>query len=295
MRVLIIGGNRFFGRKLAAMLIAQHHVVTLMNRQNIDDGFADRVRRIRCDRSDRRALQSAIGASTWDVVYDQACFDAASAQAACDVFRGRTGHYVFTSSQAVYASGAFIREDQFDPGCYQLAETAGASTSYAEGKRQCEAIFFSQHDFPVTSVRLSIVVGTDDYTGRLQWHINRIKARDPIFIPNPNARISLIDSGDAAMVLCALATKPVSAAINAASPEAIRLSNLIGAIESVVGSKSVLPDTGDEINHSPYGIDGDWFMDTRKLGALQIHVRPVTAWLTDLIRQLARDGRAARA
>ena len=267
------------------MLIALGHDVTLLNRQNTDDGFQG-IRRIRCDRSDRRSLQSAVGKETWDIVFDQVCFNAAEAQAARDVFKHRTGHYVFTSSQAVYLSAANIAEDQFDPKSYRFAEIATSPTHYAEGKRQCEAVLFSQTDLPVTAVRLSVVTGSDDYTGRLQWHIDRIKKRDPIFLPDLNAQISLIHSDDAAMVLCALMTKSVFAPINVASPEPVRLSDLIDVIGRVVGSEAVFAAVGDDTNCSPYGIESDWYMNTLKLSTLGICVRPVTTWLPDTIRQL---------
>lgn len=49
-RVLVIGGNRYFGKRLVSHLLERGDDVTLLNRGNLDDGFGDRVRRIKMDR-----------------------------------------------------------------------------------------------------------------------------------------------------------------------------------------------------------------------------------------------------
>ncbi|MDC1175392.1 hypothetical protein OAT67_08340 [Bacteriovoracaceae bacterium] len=49
-KVLVMGGNHFFGIKLVQVLLDHRHDVTILNRENLDDGFGERVKRIKCDR-----------------------------------------------------------------------------------------------------------------------------------------------------------------------------------------------------------------------------------------------------
>jgi nucleoside-diphosphate-sugar epimerase len=82
MKALIVGGNRFFGKKLAQQLVEAGHEVTLLNRGNIDDGLVSQVSRLKCDRQDRAGLRTAKGNSEWDVIIDQVCFSAKDAKGA---------------------------------------------------------------------------------------------------------------------------------------------------------------------------------------------------------------------
>lgn len=74
--ILVIGGNRFFGKRLIGKLIANGDQVTVLNRGNLDDGFGNKVERIVCDRDDVQKLKSSVQNKNWDIVYDQVCFDA---------------------------------------------------------------------------------------------------------------------------------------------------------------------------------------------------------------------------
>ena len=180
MQILLLGGNRFFGRKLARLLSEAGHDLTLLNRRGSDDAASLGARHLRCDRQDAAALRATLGPSqSWDVVFDQVCFEAADARAICEILAGRVGHYVFTSSQSVYAPGAAVREEVFDPLNHPFTKDARTGDDYAEAKRQCEAVFFRQSGFPVTAVRFPIVAGVDDYTGRLRWHLERVQQGAP--------------------------------------------------------------------------------------------------------------------
>lgn len=60
MNVLVIGGNRFFGRHLVDLLLKEGIGVTLLNRGNLDDRFGEQIRRLKSDRQDPSALKEAI-------------------------------------------------------------------------------------------------------------------------------------------------------------------------------------------------------------------------------------------
>ena len=67
MHVLVIGGNRFVGRLLAARLLAGGHRVTLLNRGRLLDPFGKRVERLTCDRTSPR-FEHVLGGRHFDAV-----------------------------------------------------------------------------------------------------------------------------------------------------------------------------------------------------------------------------------
>ena len=71
MKILVIGGNRFFGKRLVRKLVDHKHDVTILNRGNISDDFLETVKRINVDRSNQTAFLAAIQDNDWDIVYDQ--------------------------------------------------------------------------------------------------------------------------------------------------------------------------------------------------------------------------------
>ncbi len=287
MRILILGGNRFFGRTLSRFLIEAGHDLTLLNRGNLDDGLGQIPRRMRCERKDAAALHETLGPTqSWDVVFDQICYEAADARATCEILAGRVGHYVFTSSQSVYAPGAAIPEETFDPLTHPFTKDVLTVDDYAEAKRQCEAVFFRQSGFPVTAVRFPIVAGVDDYTGRLRWHLERVCKEEPIYFPRLDARLSLIHSDDAASVLRFLAGAGPLGALNAAAVAPLPLASLVDMIEVITGRKAKLLETSDESAHSPYGIEQNWFMDVQKLVAAGMLPQPVNQWLRPTLERM---------
>lgn len=293
-KVLVIGGNRFFGKKLIRKLLdnaqgADQHQITLLNRQNLDDGFGTQVQRIKCDRTDSTAMRAALADKSWDLVYDQVCFEASDARAACEIFSGKTNHYIFTSSLSVYEPGEWLKEEDFDPYSFKFSKEVNSKTNYAEAKRQCEAVFFAQESFPVAAVRFTFVVGEDDYTGRLKWHVDHVKSGKPIHFPNVDAKIPLIHSDDAADVLLKIGIAQGAGPFNASSPEPIKLAQLIQLIEQSVGKKAVLTSKPEGSNHSPYGAETNWYMSIDKLKRYGIYPREIERWLPDLIGHLSNS------
>lgn len=287
MKTLIIGGNRFFGRKLAELLIQGGHSVTLLNRGGLDDGLRLKVDRITCDRTDEEKMQQLLRDKTYDVVYDQVCFDAHQASAAMRIFKDKTPRYIFTSSMSVYPSGLNLSEFVFDPFNYQFETVATFPPDYAEAKRQAEARFFQEGKMEIAAVRFPIVMGEDDYTQRLKFHVDRIKKHLEIYFPNLEAKLSCINSDDAASALLKLGYSSFTGPVNIASPQPIQLSELVTLIERTTGEKAFLADAADDKNASPFGIPSDWSMDTSLAEQNNIVCAPVNSWLPKLVKVLA--------
>lgn len=281
MKALVIGGNRFFGKRLVSLLLENGAEVTVLNRGRLADDFGNKIHRIKMD---RKNLDPNIFKNThWDIIYDQVCFDAHEAKRAIEIFKGKTKHYVFVSSQSVYESGANIPESQFDPLSHKFEKIVESAADYAEAKRQAEVVFFKVKDFPITAVRFPIVLGEDDYTERLKLHVEHIQNRKAIYFPNINGKLSTIQSIDAAKFLFSLLEKQPVGPINCCAKEPIHLKSMVEKIETIVGKKAILADSSAGGTNSPFGVETDWYMSTEKLNTLGFEATPLKFWLEDLI------------
>lgn len=283
-KILIIGGNRFFGRRLTQKLIENGDAVTLLNRGQHQDDFGSAVQRIVCDRKNSDLLSAKINGQDWDIVYDQVCYDAHEAKAACDIFTGKTNRYIFTSSQSVYESGQNLAEISYQPQFHQFTEIKTKEEDYSEAKRQCEAVFFEKHcALSVCAVRFPIVIGPDDYTERLKFHVQHVREGRTMAVPNLNAKISFIHSADAAEGLFLLGKINYAGPLNMASLEPVEVGFVIQEIEEKMGKKAIIDSKGDP---SPYGIKNDWFMNIQQARSMGFKPRPVHDWLREVIGEI---------
>ncbi|WP_274652852.1 redoxin domain-containing protein [Paenibacillus humicola] len=202
MKILVLGGTAFFGRRLVHLLLAEGHDVTIATRGQTPDDFGDAVTRIKVDRTNRDAMKEAFGNCYYDVIYDQICFNPQDAKTAVEAFGDRVKRYILTSSMAVYYSkDTEITEDDFMPEQYGYDLNA-QKYDYGEGKRQAEAFFFRNAAFPVVAVRAAMVVsGTDDYTGRFDYYVSHVAEHKSIGVLESEHPISYVTAWDAAEFL----------------------------------------------------------------------------------------------
>ncbi|MGV2805266.1 NAD-dependent epimerase/dehydratase family protein, partial [Clostridium perfringens] len=101
-KILVLGGTRFFGKRLVNRLLAKGDAVTILPRGHHQDSFGGAVARLTVDRKDPECLQQAVGSQDFDIVYDNICYTPEEAGQAADIFAGRIGQYVLTSTLSVY-------------------------------------------------------------------------------------------------------------------------------------------------------------------------------------------------
>lgn len=284
-QILVIGGNRFFGKRLIEKLIANGDHVTVLNRGHLDDGFGHKVERIICDRDDVLKFKASVQHKAWDIVYDQVCFDAHQAKVAIEIFSGHTKKFIFTSTVSVYSQEGNLHEDDFNPKTYKYDKILTREENYGEAKRQCEAVFFNQDTMPVVAVRFPIVMGPDDYTERLKFYVDKIKNSEPVYLPNLEAQMSFIHAADAAEGLFILGNINFTGPVNMASRAPLRLCELVKFIEQNVGKKALLHSvakTADE--KSPYGLEKDWFVNIDRALSLGFKPTEIPEWIVAVIK-----------
>ena len=176
-----------------------------------------------------------------------------------------------------------LKESSFDPNTHNFTSNETKDSDYAEAKRQAEVAFYNYAEFPTTYVRFPIVLGRDDYTGRLKFHIERVKNQTAIYFPNIDAKISFISSDQAAEALKFLINFSGQGALNISSETPISLRDFTGIIGKQTNQLPIIEKEFSEKNHSPYGIEEDWFMNCSKLKDLGHKIGPVSNWLPSLI------------
>jgi nucleoside-diphosphate-sugar epimerase len=292
MEILIIGGNRFFGRHLAESFLRDKHKgqykVTLLNRGTLDDGFVNQVTRLKGDRKIRDSLGNAVAGKSWDLVFDQVCYSASEAQMACEIFRNKTRRYIVTSSESIYDHGSNLKEEEFKPGTYHFENEALPNIDYQEAKKQVETVFARSKFAEVVMVRPSLVVGLDDYSGRLQWHLERIAKGQALFFPNLNIESDFIRSDQAGLALKTIGLSNHVGPVNCTSPGSIVLKDLLGMCEEVLKKPALLATKADDDNHSPYGGSKTKTMNTDLLRSLGADIEPSKKWMKALITEIAQ-------
>jgi len=288
--ILVFGGTRYFGKRLVEKLIANGDQVTIATRGESRDDFGNQVKRVIVDRTKQAELAEAfLSKKDWDIIYDNICYSPKEAQALIEIFTNKVTKVIFTSTMSTYpVMKAALTEQGFDPYTYTYQMIGREDANYDEVKRQAEAVYFQAAPFLVTAVRFPIVLGEDDYTKRLHFHIDRIKNRLPIGFPTLTADISFISSKEAADFLFWLGNTNVTGPINACSNEDISLKWLIQLIEQEIGQQAIISNEITEENASPFGIPQTWSLSNARAKNLGFPFEKLTDWLVPLIKKLAQ-------
>lgn len=293
MKILVIGGNRFVGLRLVHQLEALKDLELHVVNRTGQVAHAQSAVVHKCDRN--RFAQSHLDRD-WDVIYDFACFNRREAESALAYF-GNVGSYIFISTVSVYDPGAALTEAAFDPTTWNLdtplAPDASVGLAYQHGKRQAESVFANSASCPVVSVRFPVILGPDDYTRRLEFHLERAKSGEIIYAANPHARFSLIHAKDAADFLLMAHNRQLAGPLNVASPQPLSLRELCAQIELITGDRANIQPPPPQVTEglSPYSPASDLFMDVNKMQALGFKIRATSEWLPEAIGLPEMTGR----
>src|SRR5579859_3709194 len=167
---LVIGGAGFLGTGVVRELKRAGWSVMSAGRGRKQNTVPD-VAFMQVDRSLPGALQQAFGDRHFDLVVDCAAYQRPDAEAAVKAFAGKTGHYVFISTDFVYSPSI--------EGPLPIGEDAPKETTatYGTGKLACEAVLteaWLSRRFPFTSLRPPHIIGAGKELGT-----GSVEGRDP--------------------------------------------------------------------------------------------------------------------
>ncbi|MBW8351894.1 NAD-dependent epimerase/dehydratase family protein [Bacillus sp. IITD106] len=280
---LVLGGTRFFGKELVHSLLAKGVDVTIATRGKSGNPFGNNVKQLIADRYDADSMKSALEGLQFDVVYDQIGYSSEDINIAYEALKDKVAKYVFTSTMSVYEYGNNLSEEAFNPYTYALKVVKSQDVSYGEGKKLAETALFSKKELPTVAVRIPIVLGEEDYTERLLFHVRKIKNEEEIGMSNQEARLNFISAREAGEFLAWIGSQTFTGPVNACANGDIQLAELVKLIESKTGKNAVLTTNITDENRSPYGIGENWTMDHSKATELGYEFSNLSDWLPGLI------------
>ena len=304
---LLLGGTRFIGRHTTEEFLDAGYDVTLANRGNHPNPFADddRVGHVTCDRREDDQLQSAADAVDPDVVVDLVAYYPRDVRVATEVFAD-VDAYVYVSSGAAYGEHRVpkIEGETELATCTEVEATDDSYETY--GKRKAEgdrAVFEAAAEgVRAMSVRPTIVYGPHDYTERLDYWLHRIDSYDRVLVPGEGTSLHhLVYVGDVASALRVVAEEGTAGeAYNVADRHAPALSELLDIVERAcdttvqrvnASARELAPDL--ELDDFPLFNDTPHLLSTAKLHGLGWRATSHEAALAPTVaehRESKRDG-----
>ena len=153
MKVLFIGGTGIISSACSELAAREGIDLYLLNRgQTVDRPAPIGATVLFGDIRDRASAEAALAGHTFDAVVDWIAFTPDHVQADIDLFRSRTGQYVFISSASVY---------QTPPASLPVTESTLLDNpywDYSRNKIACEELLvraYRDEKFPMTIVRPS--------------------------------------------------------------------------------------------------------------------------------------------
>ena len=289
MRILIIGGTLFIGKRLVSQLLKLGHEITLLHRK-VKHPFGPEVCNLVADRNDATSIQSALAGLRFDAVYDFA-YDwergttALQVEATAKAISGGISRYIFISSVAAYGSGLNHVED--DP----LAPDTDAN-DYVRNKAGSERALFRMHresGFPAVTMRPPFFYGPENPFYREAFFWDRLRMGRPIIVPGDGAQLMQFVYVDDLVTACVNAlTNPaaVGQAFNVANKQPTTQVDLVHALAKAAGTKAdvvhvprtVIERNGGNIGRDPlyFGQYLDWFAITLAVERVKrvLHVEP---------------------
>jgi 2'-hydroxyisoflavone reductase len=239
-QALVIGGTRFIGRHTVSELRDHGYDVAICNRGEHENPFADTaVEHVQGDRTDDGDLADAAHAVAPDVVIDCVAYHPRDVRAATRIFDDVEA-YVFVSSGAAYGEEAIPKREGETTlhDCSDEQATDDSEASYgprkAEGDR---AVFAAAADgVNAMSVRPCNVYGPHDYTGRVDYWIDRVANHDRVLVPGDGTNVwhrAYVEDVAAALRIVAEDGTP-GEAYNAGDRRATTLDELVEGIATVL-------------------------------------------------------------
>lgn len=296
--ILIIGGTRFFGKHLVRRLLEQGHAVSIATRGLTPDDFGNTVQRLRVDRRDAAAMQAMFARARYDLVFDQMCYSPLDAAIAADVFAGKAGRYVMSSTIEVYRHLTDtirrpLREDDLDPlnthvdWHYPWRDPALADISYAAGKQQAEAVLLQDGRLPVVILRIAhVLAAQDDFTGRLASYVHRVQQGDVLHHLAGAGRSSFLDVAAIVDAMLWAGAADFLGPVNLACEGSLSAPQLHARIAGLLQQPARLLAIEGTTENSPFDYARDYVMDTTRARRLGHTFSAVDDWLDPLILDL---------
>jgi 2'-hydroxyisoflavone reductase len=250
-KILIVGGTIFVGRRLVEAALARGHEIATFSRGRHGHSIHPDVEAVM---GDRNGDLSALRGRHWDAVIDTCGYIPGSVSRILDALdREHVAHYTFVSSVSVYAEFRASGSDESEPVATitpeQLSEaekmpTGARATARTYGemygalKALCERAAEQSMPGRVLNVRPGLIAGPDDYTDRFTYWVRRVGQGGEVLAPGRSARrVRVIDASDLAEWLIRMAESRTAGVFNATGAEdGLTCGGMLEACRTVSGS-----------------------------------------------------------
>jgi 2'-hydroxyisoflavone reductase len=287
---LVIGGTRFIGRHLVTDLLDDGYDVTLFNRGNHDNPFAETegVDHFEGDRTNDTALERAAETVDPDIVVDCVAYKPHDVCAATEIFADVDG-YVYISSGSAYASEEIPKREGETELCDCTSEQATDDSHDTYGPRKAggdRAVFeAAERGVNAMSVRPCIVYGPHDYTQRLDFWLDRVNDYDRLLVPGDGQNIwhrAYVEDVASALRIVAECGEP-GEVYNVGDRRLVTMDEMVGliadtfdtSVELVHASDRELSTAGLSVDDYVLYRDYPHVLDTNKLASLGWDSTPV--------------------
>lgn len=280
MKILVIGGTRFFGIPMVEELLKKGHEVTIATRGMTPDSFEDKVKRITLDHTDFFSMKKVLEGLHFDVAIDKVAYCSNDVKYAMESLS--CDKYIYMSSTAIYnLNHKDVREEEFDGATGILKWCDRTDASYSEVKKQAEyALWQKYSDKNWIAVRYPYVVGPDDYTKRLLFYVKNTMEGTPMYIDNMDAQMSFIRSDEAGRFIAYLVDKNYNGAVNGCSYGTISLREILDYVEKKTGKKAIMESTGEA---APYNGTVSHSVNIDRAAELEFQFSNIEEWIYELI------------
>jgi 2'-hydroxyisoflavone reductase len=239
MRLLVLGGTKFLGRAVVDEALERGHEVTLFNRGETNPELYPELEKLR---GDRDGDLSALEGRDWDAVFDPSAYVPRVVRASAELLADRVGHYTFVSSISVYGDFSEVVDEE-NGHLIRLDDTSDESLEgdrYGGFKALCEQVVADVFPGRSARVRVGLVVGPNDPTGRFTYWPTRVARGGEVLAPGRKGRqVQFVDARDLAAWLVDLAEGQVAGTFNATGPEPpITMAELLETCRAVSGSNA---------------------------------------------------------
>ena len=186
MKILILGGGTFVGRRMVDLLVSEGHQATVLNRGRTSAELPPGVSRLVGDRTSTESMRAALAGTEWDAVIDVSGFVMAAGGGEFEellaMLDGSVGAYVFVSSIMAYAPSGLMpwRED--------APFTPDPVTTYGGFKAHAERAILERHartGFPGSVARPAAIYGPDNNIHDMETAMFlRLHRGLPILVPH---------------------------------------------------------------------------------------------------------------
>jgi len=205
--ILFLGGTGVISTAAAERAAALGHRLTILNRGRSTRPVPEGVEVLAADVRDAASVRDVLGGREFDAVADFIAYTPDQAQTSLDLFRGRTGQYVFISSASAY---------QKPPSRLPIRESTPLKNpfwQYSRDKIACEELLYRayrEEDFPLTVVRPSHTYDRTKIAMVGGWtDIHRMRSGLPVMVHGDGTSLwTLTHSRDFAKAFVGLLGRP---------------------------------------------------------------------------------------